>query len=720
VTAPDLRQRLAHALADGKLAGSLGRFGEAYLAARARAYEGIDFEALRDRLVALKDRAAGRLDALAARFQEEATRAGATVFRTSDPDAVKEYVVRLCRERGVRRIVKSKSMATEELHLNARLEAEGLRVRETDLGEWIVQLAGQRPSHMVMPAIHLSKEQVAEVFSREVNEPLAPDIPALVAVARRELREEFLAADLGITGANVAVAETGTLVLVTNEGNARLVSTLPPIHVAVVGIEKLVERFSDVEPILRALPRSATGQLLTSYVSMLTGPAPGVDGAPKELHVVLMDNRRSAMAKDPAFAQALRCIRCASCVNVCPVYRLVGGHVFGGVYTGGIGGILAAWFDALGASRDVQSLCIQCGACTQVCPTRIDIPGLVLELRARLTKEQGQPLLQKAAFAMVNDRRVFHRVLRAAARAQKPFAKGGMIRHLPLFLAGLTKDRSLPAIAEEPLRDRFPRLPQRGPFRDRAALYAGCLIDFAYPAIGEAVVRALNAAGVEVVFPQDQTCCGAPARYSGALDVAARNAKDNVVALEGANVRWIVSACPTCTVALRHDAAATLRAQGEEDWARRADALAANVRDHASLVDELVADERLAFAPGAAAAGRVTYHDSCHLKRKLAAHLAPRRLLRATGHELAEMKESDACCGMGGSYSLKFPEISRPILARKLENVRATGARTVAMDCPGCVMQIAGGLDQAGGGIATRHVAELIAERLVPGPRARG
>ena len=720
MTAPDLRQRLAHALADGKLAGSLGRFGEAYLAARARAYEGIDFEALRDRLVALKDRAAGRLDALAARFQEEATRAGATVFRTSDPDAVKEYVVRLCRERGVRRVVKSKSMATEELHLNARLEAEGLRVKETDLGEWIVQLAGQRPSHMVMPAIHLSKEQVAEVFSREVNERLAPDIPALVAVARRELREEFLAADLGITGANVAVAETGTLVVVTNEGNARLVSTLPPIHVAVVGIEKLVERFSDVEPILRALPRSATGQLLTSYVSMLTGPAPGVDGAPKELHVVLMDNRRSAMAKDPAFAQALRCIRCASCVNVCPVYRLVGGHVFGGVYTGGIGAILAAWFDALGASRDIQSLCIQCGACTQVCPTRIDIPGLVLELRARLTKEQGQPLLQKAAFKVVNDRRVFHRVLRAAARAQKPFTKGGMIRHLPLFLAGLTKDRSLPAIAEEPLRDRFPRLPQRGPFRDRAALYAGCLIDFAYPAIGEAVVRALNAAGVEVVFPQDQTCCGAPARYSGALDVAARNAKDNVVALEGANVRWIVSACPTCTVALRHDAAATLRAQGEEDWARRAEALAAKVRDHASLVDELVVDERLAFASGAAKAGRVTYHDSCHLKRKLAAHLAPRRLLCTTGHELAEMKESDACCGMGGSYSLKFPEISRPILARKLENVRATGARTVAMDCPGCVMQIAGGLDQAGGGIATRHVAELIAERLVPGPRARG
>jgi L-lactate utilization protein LutB len=189
-----------------------------------------------------------------------------------------------------------------------------------------------------------------------------------------------------------------------------------------------VERLSDVEPIVRALPRSATGQLLTSYVTMFTGPAPGVDGEPKELHVILMDNKRTEMAKDPAFSQALRCIRCASCVNVCPVYRLVGGHVFGGVYTGGIGAILAAWFDALSASKDIQSLCIQCGACTEVCPTRIDIPGLIVELRAKLAREQGQPLVSRAAFRVVNDRRLFHGLLRAAAKAQRPFAKGGMIR----------------------------------------------------------------------------------------------------------------------------------------------------------------------------------------------------------------------------------------------------------------------------------------------------
>jgi L-lactate dehydrogenase complex protein LldF len=725
MSTPELKERLAAALDDGRLAASLGRFGQAYTASRAKAYEGMDFELLRDRLVALKSRAASRLDELASEFEAQATRAGATVFRTSDPAAVRDYVLRLCRERGVKRVVKSKSMATEEIHLNAHLEQSGIRVRETDLGEWIVQLAGQRPSHMVMPAIHLSKEQVAEIFSKEVEERLAADIPRLVEVARRELREEFLQADLGITGANVAVAETGTLVVLTNEGNARLVSTLPPIHVAVVGIEKLVERLADVEPIVRALPRSATGQLLTSYLTLFTGPSPGVDGAPKELHVILVDNKRTEMAKDPAFSQALRCIRCASCANVCPIYQLVGGHVFGGVYTGGIGAILAAWFDALESSKDVQSLCIQCGACVKVCPTRIDIPELIVELRRRLTKEEGQPLAQRAAFRVVNDRRLFHGLLRAASRVQKPFAKRGMIRHLPLFLSGMTEHRSLPAIADEPLRDRFPSLPRRargeeagGKARETAALYAGCLIDFAYPGVGESVVKVLDAAGVDVVFPQGQTCCGAPARYAGVSDVAAKNAMDNVRALEEADATWIVSACPTCTVALKHDFAAALRTEGHEDWALRAEALATTVRDFSSLVKELVDAGRLELS-ASVEAGAVTYHDSCHLKRKLGAHGPPRELLKGAGHELREMADSDACCGMGGSYSLEFPEISKPILERKLANARATGAGTVAMDCPGCLLQIRGGLDRAGDAIEAHHVAELLSFRLAPSGASR-
>jgi iron-sulfur cluster protein len=273
----------------------------------------------------------------------------------------------LARENGVKNVVKSKSMASEEIHLNHHLEAAGMRVSETDLGEWIVQLAGERPSHMVMPAIHMTKEQVAEVFSKEVKERLAADIPALVKLARKELRTRFLEAEMGISGANIAVAETGSIVIITNEGNARLVTTLPRTHVAIVGVEKLVAHFDDVLPILTALPRSATAQLLTSYVSIITGPSPNPDGSLKNLHIVLMDNHRTDMSDDPAFREALQCIRCASCLNVCPVFRLVGGHVFGKTYTGGIGTILGV-VRRVEEVEDIQSLCIQCGNCVDVCP----------------------------------------------------------------------------------------------------------------------------------------------------------------------------------------------------------------------------------------------------------------------------------------------------------------------------------------------------------------
>jgi L-lactate dehydrogenase complex protein LldF len=707
----EFRESIARALANPNLGGALGRFSEAYRQSRAKAYEGYDFEALRREIVRVKGSAALKLEELAQRFRERAEAAGARVFIARSAQEVRDYVLRVARERGVQAVVKSKSMATEEIHLNRALEEAGLSVQETDLGEWIIQLAGQRPSHMVMPAIHLTKEEVADIFSRTVEERLQADIPRLVRFAREQLRERFLAAGMGITGANIAVAETGSLVLVTNEGNARLVTTLPPVHVAVVGFEKLIERFEDVAPILTALPKSATGQLLTSYVSVLTGPAESTDGTPKELHVVLMDNRRGEMAADPRFREALQCVRCASCLNVCPVFRLVGGHVFGKTYTGGIGAILTAWFDALKASDEIQALCIQCGACKDVCPGGIDIPGLILELRKRVAAETGQPLVQKAVFSVVNNRRLFHAMLRTAAVAQAPFRKGRFIRHLPLFLAGLTEGRSLPAIAPRPFRDLFREVEQPPAAADRAVFYAGCLIDFAYPEMGLSVVKVLNRAGVRVVFPEGQTCCGAPARYAGAFDVAAGNARDNVAALLEPEVRWVVSACPTCTVALKEEFTAVLRGEGDAEGAARAERLAAKVIDFSTLVQQLVAEGRLALPP-AGLPGPVTYHDSCHLKRTLRAERAPRALLAGAGVLVKEMFESDVCCGMGGSYSVKLPEISAPMLARKLRCIAESGAREVATDCPGCVMQLRGGLDQAGSEVTVRHTAEILGEAL--------
>ncbi len=706
----EFRKRIDKALHTPTLTGALGRFSEAYRISRAQAYEGIDFEALRSKIAELKSYAASHFDVLAERFKQQAEAKGAKVFRTNSPEAVKEYIVKLAQEKGVKSVVKSKSMASEEIHLNPYLEKAGIAVRETDLGEWIIQLAGQTPSHMVLPAIHMTKEEVADLFSKEVHERLSTDIPRLVKVARKELRGKFLNADMGISGGNIAVAETGSIVLVTNEGNARLVTTLPKIHVAIIGLEKLVASFDDIAPILTALPKSATGQLLTSYVSIITGPTPTTYGTMKELHIILMDNRRTEMSEDPKFKQALQCIRCASCLNVCPVFRLVGGHVFGQVYTGGIGTILTAWFDELKKSEEIQGLCIQCGSCREVCPGKIDIPELILEIRRRIAKEQGQPLIEKAMFAVVNNRRLFHSILRTASVTQKPFAREGFIRHLPMFLSNLTDFRSLPAIADVPFRDRIKKIeqPKTG---EKVAFYAGCLIDFAYPAMGEAIVEILNKAGIEVAFPDAQTCCGAPARYSGAYEVAGQNAIDNIKALLEEKADYVVSACPTCTVALKHEFINTFESLGQTQWMPEARELSAKALDFSSFVKKLLDEGRLAFKEGQQL-GKLTYHDSCHLKRTLNVHEEPRELLKKTGYDLVEMFESDICCGMGGSYSLKLPEISAPILERKLKNIRDSGASLVAMDCPGCVMQIKGGFDKEGTAVNVKHTVELLAERL--------
>jgi len=706
----DFKESIDRAVNNANLTGALGKFSEAYKVNRTKAYEGIDFEALRTVIAERKSHAAAHLEQMAAEFTRNAEALGARVFQSSDPEKVKEYILKVARDNNVKTVVKSKSMATEEIHLNSYLEKAGIEVGETDLGEWIIQLAGQTPSHMVMPAIHMTKEEVSDLFSKEIHERLSTDIPQLVEVARNELRSKFLAADMGITGGNIAVAETGSIVLVTNEGNARMVTTLPKIHIALVGIEKFVEKFSDVAPVLDALPRSATAQLLTSYVSIITGPAPNTDGSTKELHIILMDNRRTEMANDPKFKQALQCIRCGSCLNVCPVFRLVGGHVFGKIYTGGIGTILTAWFDELKKSEEIQGLCIQCGNCKEICPGKIDIPELIMEIRRRLVQKEGLPLLQKAIYGVVNNRRLFHGMLRAASVAGKPFTSGKFLRHLPLFLADLTDGRSLPAIAEEPFRDRFKKIKQPK-CAEKAAFYAGCLIDFAYPEMGEALVKILNRAGIEVLFPEEQTCCGAPARYSGAYEVAAKNAVDNIKALLGEDVTYVISACPTCTVALEHEFISTFESLGQTEWMPQAKELAAKTIDFSTLVKKLVDEGRLTLKNGQKLCA-VTYHDSCHLKRTLRVSQEPRELLQKAGYELTEMFECDTCCGMGGSYSVKLPEISGPILQRKLRNIKETGAPLVAMDCPGCVMQIRGGMDQDGADIRVRHTVEILAERL--------
>ena len=300
----------------------------------------------------------------------------------------------------------------------------------------------------------------------------------MVQAARKELREKFLRADMGISGANFAIAENGAIGLVTNEGNARMVTTLPRIQVAIVGYEKLIPTIKDAATILKVLPRSATAQLMTSYMTMISGPTPAMvkkDGKwveeEKEMHIILLDNGRLKAAKDEKFKEIFQCVRCASCLNVCPVYTLIGGHVYGHIYAGGIGAILTAFLHGMKEFEQFHELCIGCRRCTTVCPGKIDIPGLIEELRIRKVKEKGLPFLLKQTFEnVISNRKLFHSLLRLAAVGQKPFQEGKLIRHLPLFLAGLAKDRSLPAIADEaaPRPDRE-RSRRRSPSRTRGS-----------------------------------------------------------------------------------------------------------------------------------------------------------------------------------------------------------------------------------------------------------
>jgi len=712
VSVKELRRQAREALADKNLAGALGRFGDGYAVSREEIFRGRDFQALREEVGQIKGHAALRMGELADRFQAAAEGLGARVFRAATALDALAYIAGLAREHGVDLIVKSKSMASEEMHLNRYLGEQGLNVAETDLGEWIIQLSGQRPSHMVMPAIHLTREEVAAIFSRETGRTVHPDIPEMVELARRELRRKFLAAGLGVSGANVAVAETGTVVMVTNEGNGRLTTSLPPVHVVIVGLEKLVPRLADVAPILEVLPRSATAQPITSYVTMITGPvgAEGPDGRDyprKELHIVLLDNGRTRMAADPVFREALRCVRCAACLNVCPVYQQVGA-LFGDVYTGGIGAVLTAFFTDPQRAGEIQNLCLDCGRCREVCSAGIDLPGLIQELRRRTVAGAGLPRTRKVFFEKVlTDRRLFHTLLRVASRAQKPFVRGGRIRHLPLFFAGLAQGRVLPPIAASPFRDLAASLPRPAVARGRVGFFAGCLIDFVYPGIGAAVQKVCTHLGLETVIPLGQTCCGFPAHHAGVPDVAAHLARQNIAAFGQAGVDTVVTACPTCAEALK---VLYPRLLGEDrEWGDRALALAGKVVDFASFAWAHRGKLRLEKEPWICA-----YHDSCHLKRGLGVSEEPRRLLAAAGASIAEAVGGGTCCGFGGSYALDLPEVSRAVLERRLQALTAAGAPVVALDCPGCLLQIAGGLEDSGSPVTVRHTAQIIAERLEP------
>jgi L-lactate dehydrogenase complex protein LldF len=452
------RLRARAALGDPRLHVALDRATAALASRRGAALSSLpDSDRVRDaaraaKLALLRDLAGNLL-----RFEQNLQAAGAQVHWAETGADANRIVVEIARRHDVRRVAKAKSMATEETHLNHALEAAGVRVVETDLGEYVVQLAADRPSHIILPIIHLTREDVGRVLEERLHVPYSNEPATLAGYARAKLREEFLAADMGVSGANFGVVEDGTICLVTNEGNGRMVTSLPRVHVVLMGLEKLVPTLADLDLFLKILARSATGQKLTSYTTLIRGPRrPGDECGPRELHVVLLDNGRSAMLAGES-AEILGCIRCGACLNACPIYKNIGGHAYGDTYPGPIGAVVTPGLRGLADWKELPAASTLCGACREVCPVRLDIPRMLLHLRGRATREEAtSPSLRSGmrAFAWAATRPRLYRAAATLVRwSLRRLATDGWVGRAPGLAGEWTRYRDLRAPAARTFQD---------------------------------------------------------------------------------------------------------------------------------------------------------------------------------------------------------------------------------------------------------------------------
>lgn len=453
-TAQDFKASAAQALADAQLQKALFNVKRGFIDKRKAARAALpEFDALREDARAIKDHTLSHLDLYLEAYEQKVIESGGVVHYAPSAAEARDIVLRLCQEAGAKLVTKGKSMVSEEIDLNEHLRAAKIEVVETDLGEYIVQLRGERPSHIIAPVIHLNKETIEANF-RRAHQRLPhgrrlDQAPYLVAEARKVLREKFLAADVGITGANLLIAETGSSVIVTNEGNGDLTQTLPRLHIVVASIEKLVPTLEDAAVILRLLARSATGQEITTYTTFATGPRRDRDpDGPGAYHVVLLDNGRSEMLGNE-FADMLRCIRCGACLNHCPVYGVIGGHAYGSVYPGPMGAVLTPQLVGIDHARDLPQASSFCGRCEAVCPMEIPLPDMMRTWRERDLARSNAPFFERLTLRLwayaAKRPRLYHALASMLARFMARRARGsGRLSRFPLVKAW-TSTRDLPA-----------------------------------------------------------------------------------------------------------------------------------------------------------------------------------------------------------------------------------------------------------------------------------
>ncbi len=629
-----------------------------------------DYEALKDRARAIKEESIRRLPELVQILTKAVrSRGGNVVFARTHTEAA-EYVREVCRSHGAKLAVKAKSITSEEIGLNRVLEAGGIEVAESDLAEFILQISKEQPSHIVTPAIHRSRERITELFKSHfrTDRPLETG-EELTEFARDILRQKFLSADIGISGANLVSAEEGALLLVESEGNIRLTTTLPAVHVAVVGIEKIIPSRAEFGTFIELLAASATGQSLTSYTNILEPPLPlpvlnlnGRTDAVREFHLVLVDNGRMRMRDDPGLREALYCIRCSACMNVCANFQAVGGHAFGGeCYSGGIGG---AW--TVGTSGDLMKgrfaeLCTGCARCVPNCPVRIDIPRLNTTIKDRLLKA-GEPALQKQFFGHFSAMAGFASVLPGLSNWLSAL---GMSRRLLELLFGVDRRRVIPPFAEKTLLQQYAASPRNGASRTgrgktkNVALFTDVYTQYNNPRVGMAAIRLFGKLGIPLA-PTRVMEDGRAALSQGLVDPAVRSARNAAAFLESTvdSGYDLLFTEPSVLAMVRHDYGALI---GDD---ARFEKIRAHCFDPIEYLNRMIdageLDVQILKQCAGGEKAPLFYHGHCQMK-SLGIGMETPEFFRRLGFEV-DVSTAE-CCGMAGSFGYKkqYYELSKNV-----------------------------------------------------------
>jgi len=595
--------------------------------------------AFRDEVKAIKDRCIDKQEELLERFIASSEARGCQVYVAKDGADAIAYCLEVAKKHNAKTVSKSKSLTTEEIEINEDMEAAGLSVVETDLGELIIQLVNEKPFHLVFPSVHKMRDDVAEIFAKATGKPVEATIESIMPVVRSYLRPIFLNTDIGMTGANVGVADTGAICIETNEGNGRLVSAIGKVHIAVMGMEKIVETMDDGMAMVLAHPVSASGQLPTTYVTWMAGRNPmGADGKPRESHIVILDNGRREMAKDPIMRENLRCIRCGACMNACPTYGVVGGHTFGHIYPGPMGITWTAGVHGYDVAAEFADLCVSCGLCKEICPTQIDMPLGIAKVKHRDHQKNPPSFTNELLMAAESAAKM--------GCATAPFSNislgNSAFRWVMEKVTGIDRRRDMPSFARKTLRKRWVSQIDPAKVTRKVAFFHDIFVNYNAPELGMKALRRLEAQGCEVVLPEQQAC-GYPYIGYGDLTRAQDAAIYNVTRLAEyvAQGYDIVTTEPTAAYCLRETYPKLLPLNP------KAKLVAAATHEYFAYLMDL---------EGAAGTNTLEghiygFHCSCH-QRPLGMGSEAMDWVRKHGGSI-ELIETGTCCGMAGTFGLK-------------------------------------------------------------------